>query len=555
MTDKTLHAFAGVALCAVLLLGGALRVRNLGRPALIEDELFHVFGAVSLLESGKPTLPSGVSYTRAYPFTYLVSSAFRRLGVSEFSARLFPVLFGLMAILLTFLLANALAGPGVGLAAAAFMAIAPFGVVLSRYCRMYTLHQSLYLIALGLFFLAFETREGSLLRRTARIGLLFAAWAACFALDMKIHALAVFFFAGVFGYAALMTAGEAWRSGWRSAVRTRYGFCAAALLGGLLAGLAVPEIRGRLVESFLWVPEWSRSNVNEHLFYHHFFARQHPWTWALVLPGLAALAWRRPRSAAYLGSALLFPVLALSVFPLKSERYVFHLYPIYLMLLACGLLWVLSLAASTVTNFYCRHWRAFRERSGPAAGMFASVAVGTMLVLLPLYARARQIPDMAVGAAAGVRFQPWKEVGDALRRHAAPGEMIIASRTSPVKFYAGRVDYSLNRMAQVEIRQSGVTDASGRLLDYTSGARYLSTLEELKEAVGGPRGAWLVIEASLLDPKKERLSREEIGFLQSAFETAGTTSDASVLIMRRREAAGPRERTKAPTLPKFVARR
>lgn len=553
MTKRNSHFLIAAALCAVVFAGGVLRVQNLGRPALIEDELFHVSAATSLLETGKPTLPSGLSYTRAYPFTVLVSLAYRWFGISEFSSRIFPVLFGLAAIVLTFALAASLAGPGVGLTAAAFMAIAPFGVVLSRYTRMYTLHQSLYLVALGLFFLAFETREGGLWRRLFRAALLFGAWAACFAFDMRIHSLAVFFFAGLFGYSVCMTLGTAWGSGWGAACRTRYGACAGVLLGGLLAGLAVPGVRRELVSAFLWVPEWSRSNVHEHLFYHRFFAQQHPWTWALIVPGILSLAWRRPRSAAYLGSALVLPVVVLSLFPLKSERYVFHLYPLYLILLSCGLLWALSAAASAAMSIYCRYWRTFHERSRPAGGFAA--ALGTALVLLPLYARARHIPAMSNGTTAGVRFQPWKEVGDALRRQAAPGDVVIASRTSPVKFYGGRVDYSLHRMAQVEIRQARLTDQAGRLLDYTSGAPYLSTLEELRKAAAGPGGAWLVIETPLMDPQKGRLSREEIDFLQSTFAPVSATSDGSVLIMKRREAGVSGKRTEAPAPPKFVARR
>jgi hypothetical protein len=159
---------------------------------------------------------------------------------------------------------------------------------------------------------------------------------------------------------------------------------------------------------------------------------------------------------------------------------------------------------------------------------------------------------MESGAAAGIRFQPWKEVGEALRRRAGPRDVLIASRTAPVRFYCGRADYSLNRMARTEILQAGVTDADGRLLDYTSGAVYLATVEDLRRASACAETVWLVVETSLLDPAKGRLSAEELRFVREAFSPAGTTSDGSVAILRRREGERSGARTAEPHRPKFV---
>ena len=155
MLKNSKKAYLIILICIVLL-GGILRLYNLGENSFWPDELNFVEAAKSMSSVGEPLLPSGYPYSRTPLLTYSVMVSFKIFGVSEFSSRLPAALFGIISILLMFIIGRGFFNARIGLIAAIFLAFAPFAIGWGRICRMYSLFQLLYLAGFYFFFKGFE---------------------------------------------------------------------------------------------------------------------------------------------------------------------------------------------------------------------------------------------------------------------------------------------------------------------------------------------------------------------------------------------------------------
>jgi 4-amino-4-deoxy-L-arabinose transferase-like glycosyltransferase len=119
------------ALLALFCIGGFLRMWQLGAVGYNSDEAVYSGTAASL--AGDQRLAQFFPVFRAHPMMLqTILSWVYRTGVSDVKGRAVVVVFGLAAIWVTYLLGRLLYNQAVGLAAAAFMAVMPYAVVVSR---------------------------------------------------------------------------------------------------------------------------------------------------------------------------------------------------------------------------------------------------------------------------------------------------------------------------------------------------------------------------------------------------------------------------------------
>lgn len=112
------------------------------------DEMFHVFAAKNLLETGLPTLPSGYLYDRSLPATLLIAASFKFFGVSEFSARLPFLAVGVFSMLATYFLVKNIFGQDTAILSVFLLSLSPWQVYWALNARMYVLLQFLYILFL-----------------------------------------------------------------------------------------------------------------------------------------------------------------------------------------------------------------------------------------------------------------------------------------------------------------------------------------------------------------------------------------------------------------------
>ncbi|SMD20572.1 4-amino-4-deoxy-L-arabinose transferase [Kibdelosporangium aridum] len=127
------HSRGGTVPAMVLIMGagGFLRVWALGEVGFNSDEAVYAGQAAAL--AGDPTLTGLFPVFRAHPllFQAMLSLGFS-VWVSDTGARLLSATFGLSTVVAVYLLGKLLYGRKTGLAAAFFLAVMPYHVVVTR---------------------------------------------------------------------------------------------------------------------------------------------------------------------------------------------------------------------------------------------------------------------------------------------------------------------------------------------------------------------------------------------------------------------------------------
>ena len=136
-----------LGLLAILLVGLWLRWRFVAGVNLYPDEFVTLMAVEMIREKGAPLMPSGLFYDHGLLFSYLGSLV---TGGSEpaTAVRLLSLVCGGLTIGLTYWVGQRWFSPGVGLIAAAGLAIAPAAIEWSGRARMYALLQLLVLLTL-----------------------------------------------------------------------------------------------------------------------------------------------------------------------------------------------------------------------------------------------------------------------------------------------------------------------------------------------------------------------------------------------------------------------
>ena len=136
----------------MLISGFIIRIYDLGIQSFWLDEAISSTAAVAFLETGTPTFPSGLVYSRAILNTFLITLSFKIFGVTEFAARLPSVLFGTLTILLVYLMGSKWGNRRIGLIAAVLVTFSVWEIAWSRQARMYQQLQFFYILSLYLFY-------------------------------------------------------------------------------------------------------------------------------------------------------------------------------------------------------------------------------------------------------------------------------------------------------------------------------------------------------------------------------------------------------------------
>jgi 4-amino-4-deoxy-L-arabinose transferase-like glycosyltransferase len=271
--SKRRDAIAWVALAAILGVALFLRLDGLGSLGLGFDEPQHIFAARGYLETGAPELPSGKIYDRAFPYTRVVAWSLMLFGDDALAARLPSVLFGMLTVLLAFVAGRRFFGPIAGLVSALLLAVLPFEVVWSRACRMYSMYQFLYLLALYSFYRGFEAEREpgagprDLLNRWAARLPLVGEWkldwpwlllaAISFELARQVHALALTLGVGLTFYALCMALVTAVGEGRRGLLRSRHLWLFGLCIVGAAGFLAMPGQAANVNRIFAFHPSWT----------------------------------------------------------------------------------------------------------------------------------------------------------------------------------------------------------------------------------------------------------------------------------------------------------
>jgi len=148
------------ALLAVLVgVGLWLRIRNLGHLSLIVDEGVEAQAVQSILQHGTPAMDSGLIYLRFPLYLYMQAGLAYLFELNEFWLRLPSVIFGVAAIVPTYILGKDLFNRPIGALSATIFALSVWEIEMSRYGRPYIALQFFFLVALICFYRGFMLDE------------------------------------------------------------------------------------------------------------------------------------------------------------------------------------------------------------------------------------------------------------------------------------------------------------------------------------------------------------------------------------------------------------
>ena len=487
--------FAFIFLAIVILTGSYLRLANLGSMSFWVDEVNHVATAESLLDGKGPVLPSNRLYDRSILFTYLVSASFSLFGVSEAAARLPAALFGILTIPLIYIIATTIwRHAAYGLAAAALYAVHPFMVGWARECRMYTMFQFFFLIGIYGLYLGLESTGKHTARQKKASGFirkLITQWR----LDLRwlgisfvallvatsLHILSGVVFPPLMLYVLFMFVVTVYRSRRLTLEHSKY--FVIFISGLFLAGAAVllsPYLYDELKAALSFAPAWAKyKSAQDTLYYLRFLSK--PFflsTFLLFLAGTFWFAIQQSKALFFLWLQFVIPVVLMSLFfVLHVERYIFHLYPLYLIIAAGGLVALVKLAAQKI----------------PVSEPVILIS-GLLLFLLasPWFRFAIKIPNLTHGYNGAVMHLEWRDAAFYTKSAASGQEPILTTLPLMVRHYVGRADYFLLNLAFP--REGEVVATNGSLYDYYSNARVIGTLDELQAVLNRHQKAWVVVD-------------------------------------------------------------
>ncbi len=390
-----------------LLVGGLLRLVELGRVGLNSDEAVYAGQAASL--AGNPSFTDNFPVVRAHPLLFqLIASPFYRGGIPDVPGRYVSAVLGTATVALVFVVGQQLYGARTGAVAALLLAVTPYHVVVTR--------QQL-LDGPMTFFATAALACVAVMGRTGRGRWLVAA-GGCLGLAALTKETAVILVAAVFAFLSLCP--QFWRP-FRHVVAG--GVLALTLVVTYPVVTSLAGGAGHGQSYLLW--QLTRGPNHDVAFY--FTAVAGSMGWLLIATALTGLLVLRDSSSwreTLLLSWVAVPLLFFEVWPVKGFSYLLVVLPA-----------VAVLAARALARLLDRPPRSAASRS---AGVLVA---GVVLASLAVPAASGVLAPASSGLAGAGGTPGGREAGRWIADHVPDGAEFLTigpSMANIVQYYSGR---------------------------------------------------------------------------------------------------------------------
>jgi 4-amino-4-deoxy-L-arabinose transferase-like glycosyltransferase len=451
----------------LLLSSALLRAHNVNSQPWEDDELASAQAALAIADTGLPKYVDHVYYSRSPLYHYVVGASVCLFGHNIWALRLPSVAFGIATTWLIYLFgARLLKSRWTGFIAAALYAVHPYAIFVGHMVRFYQQQQFFCLLTLYFFCEGFIARHSPRARYLTLASFLAAFLSQELSLVLAVPLVVCYL---------LLARSDDRRSTMSLALAAA---CTAALVALDLA----------LVLTVCQTALEAISPNSEATLAFHFanpthlitiflgYSRLHLALSAILLLALPWIWTSANRSARALVIVLVLGSVTVNLLvTLEALRYVYWLYPVWLLLGAYGIRVLLHAA------------RSQGQEDGIAREWFAPV-----------------IAVMLLGAVVA-SWSPWKLAAaydrnvlanltaafNYVRGELRPGDAVAATEPQPPAslIEIGKVDYDLS----VPLLQDFVFRKDGKLIDRNAGAEVIATLEQLEEAIARHDRLWVVI--------------------------------------------------------------
>ncbi len=483
-----------LALALVTILALWLRWQYATTISLYVDEFTTLWAAKQVQAHGIPIMPSGVLYTRGLLASYIEALFLSIGGFSYLVGRLPSLLFGLATILVTFAIGRqdwGRRGWAIGWLAAIGLALLPEAILWSGRARFYTQLQCFALLTVWAAFRAISERDESSNTAGWRAGLRNPAWQ-----------FPLFFTLSLFSqeetlllYPATLLAGFLWQGRAYFTNRT-------TVISHLICLVMIVV---RFAIEILGQPGYFETIQAERPYVGWIFDLRGAWqTYAPLLIAPERLPWTiggvialgvalvasqrvdwRLRELAHFHQATIFYALhagavlaALFIFvgtSWRDPRYLFIIQPLWLLLGAAGLVWLLERALA---------WAGERGQVVGIAGL--TLLVGGLLWSSAQATLTRQVEGYDLALA---RVAQERQADDRILSPQPPACALVLGQCDYYAVQRGYEEYVIKR--------------DGVLVDRWTGSTLLDQTDQLVELLRAEQPVWFVIDSLRLATRYE----------------------------------------------------
>lgn len=468
---KYISVFFLIIACGIF-----LRFYNLGNFGFWTDEIYHVIGAKSIIETGRPIFPSGDEYTRALPFTRLVALSFKIFGVSEFSARLPSVLINIVFLFVSFFIVKNWFNTYTALLFLLVMAFSPFTLWVTRQCRFYTIFQLFYFLGMMFFFYGLEWEEKrdiskriNLIRKIERkyqinFFLLFISLVFIY-LAYIFHTLTINCFISISVYIIIMMIIQIKSVGFVEAIKSKYSITLSTMVIIFIVFWGFDNFKFlSLLNLVSSVPHWHGHRIMDINTYRYFLFENYSGFVFIYPLSVIFCIKHNLKKGLYLFSTFAPLLFAHSFFySWKELRYIFYIFPFFIfsvtpvVIYCCNVMWEYMKHHLDCKSPYCK------------TASLAAALIATYIFFYPWFMNSKnEIRQW--------RWSDWKQIAKSQKIDImSEKDCFITTSQNLFYYYFGKKpDYYLAVSYDREKRDG----------EYLSGARTISSMKKLTEIFG-----------------------------------------------------------------------
>ncbi len=474
-----LTSLAIYLIVAVLTLVGAYMVTyQLSYESYWQDELASIYAAQGILHHGIPRTISGFIYPKAELFSYMLAAVMAIFGTGPEATRSISAVEYIVSLPLTFFIGRYFLGWRVGLLAMALMVFSPMALRWGREARMYQQAELCTLLVVYLFYRAVQPG--------ARTRYIYLSLIAVIVMYLSHEETFILLPAILFYFLAAKRL--SWMRNfhwWFMGLLTM----AIILFQFYLSMATHPPILGtdRSQRPFIgFVPEnldfYLRLFFASHTLNHGVLAELGI-TSTLALGACLGALFSRDRALRYLSFFFFIPLLFLMLtFTLTADRYIYPLLPVFAILAAAALVWLVDMIA-----------RFARLRLTPFIRRIlittcTALLIGTMLIAqIPALSNFGLAASRTLGVPYHHRYPDYQRAGNYIRAHWQPGDvLLVVAPATDGAFYVSPPAYTLYRD-----RALYVFESNGHIVDTLVGSIHLLNRQDFEAMLAKYHRIWV----------------------------------------------------------------
>ncbi len=500
------RVFVVIVVLSVILAGSFLRFYNLGKLDLWVDETYHLYSAKSLMENGEPTLPSGMKYSRAPVYTRLVITSFKIFGIDEFSVRFPSALFGVLNILVIFLIGRSILGTRIAMIAAFFLAFSYYSIAWSRISRFYTLMQFAYMLSVFFFYKSYEMKDNSKPRvngvhyfKDLNINYFWLIVSGLFfILSYSTQLISAMLFPAILTYIFIMLLLYCYSNHLVAALKSKYFISFVFFIALFVFGVLFFDLGGLIKWAFNYRPDWANTAAfrNKYFYYNYF-------TSSLIFPlsvffmmGTYYVFTRFHKGAFYIFINFFIPIAIASLFfSYKLKNYVYHIYPFYLLIGAFGIVNFYDHEIENIKQYISKLNTPFKSSLPRISKVFLVLLLCGWIPVTIWFKVGVKMPWLKPGEYNQVySHRSWKWAADYVNENRNAQDVVISTVPLTLMFYNLESDYNLNNGYNDSATKLEYFNNDGKLFDVYSGKPSIANLTELKQIINMNPSGWLVLD-------------------------------------------------------------